>query len=187
MSLLAIRCLHLDAVWWLVSPQNPLKPKKGMAPLKARLATARAVASHPRLVATDIETDLGTVYTAETLIALRSLFPKLQFIWLMGADNLSQIDQWEAWEQIFHTVPIAVFARPSYSVKALSAKAAHRFQRFRLRERQASRLGYGRLPSWVFLHTRLHPASASLIRAAAEHKAGKHKKGREARFRGRIT
>ncbi len=163
----AIRHLNLDGVWWLVSPQNPLKPQDGMASLARRLAEARRVAKHPKLMVTDLETRLGTVYTADTLRRLTRMFPHVRFVWLMGADNLIQISRWERWHEIFRSVPVAVFARPSYCLRALASMAAHRFDRFRVAERRAGRLVGRNPPRWVFLHTRLHPASATHIRAAA--------------------
>jgi nicotinate-nucleotide adenylyltransferase len=167
LSMEAIRHLRLDGVWWLVSPQNPLKTSDGMAPLAERMAAARRVAHHPKLLVTDLETRLGTVYTADTLRRLTRMFPHVRFVWLMGADNLRQISRWERWHGIFETVPIAVFARPSYCLEALASVAAHRFDRFRIMERRAAHLADLNPPRWVFLHTRLHPASASSIRAAA--------------------
>jgi nicotinate-nucleotide adenylyltransferase len=163
----AIRHLKLDGVWWLVSPQNPLKSEAGMAPLAERLAGARRLARHPKLLVGDLETRLGTVYTADTLRRLTRIFPHARFVWLMGADNLIQISRWERWHEIFKAVPVAVFARPSYCLKALASVAAHRFDRFRIPERRAGRLAGRNPPRWVFLHTRLHPASATRIRAAA--------------------
>jgi len=165
-SLLAIRRLRLDQVWWLVSPQNPLKPKSGMAPFEERLASARRAARHPKLVVTDIEARLGTVYTANTLVRLRQMFLRTRFVWLMGADNLRQIDRWERWQDIFRTVPIAVFARPSYDLRANASPAARRFASSRIPEKRAMRLADLPPPSWLFLHTQLHPASATEIRAA---------------------
>lgn len=163
---LALRHLGLDEVWFLVSPGNPLKEAKGMAPLAKRLASAAAQAHHPRLRAVAIEQALGTRYTADTLAALIRRFPRTSFVWLMGADNLIQLPRWERWSSIFNTVPIAVFARPSYSTNALAGKAAHRFSPARRRSlRQATRLASRKPPAWVFLHTRLHPASATSIRA----------------------
>jgi nicotinate-nucleotide adenylyltransferase len=163
---LALKRLALDEVWFLVSPGNPLKQAKGMAPLRERLASAAAQARHPRLRAVTIERELGTRYTADTLAALVRRFPKTCFVWLMGADNLIQLPHWERWSSIFHAVPIAVFARPSYSTNALAGKAAHRFSPARRRSlHQATRLASRKPPAWVFLHTRLHPASATSIRA----------------------
>src|SRR5690348_9734061 len=137
-SLAAIHRLGLDQVWWLVSPQNPLKATDGMAPFAERLAAARAfvkaACGDSRIKVTDLETRLGTTYTAETLDLIVQRFPHHHFVWLMGADNLAQISHWKDWQQIFHRLPIAVFARPTYSLSALAAKAARRFAPYRLRE-----------------------------------------------------
>lgn len=161
----ALRRLGLDEVWWLVSPQNPLKSADEMAPLEVRYSAAVAQVRHPAMRVTDIETELATTYTAETLIKLCQVFPRISFVWLMGADNLEQISQWKDWTKIFHTVPVAVLARPTYSIRALASVAAGRFARHRLPERSARRLPGSAPPRWVFLHLRLHTASASAIRA----------------------
>jgi len=170
-SLIALRRLALDEVWWLVSPQNPLKPTRGMAPLARRLAGARAAAAHPRIRVSAIEADLGTRYTADTLERLGRRFPNASFVWLMGADNLVQIPRWERWTSIFRTTTIAILDRNSYSFRALAGKAARRFADRRVPERQASVLADMRPPAWIFLHTRLHPASATVIRDRAERTA----------------
>lgn len=164
-SLAALGRLNLDQVWWLVSPQNPLKPVAGMAPFATRIAEARRVAHHPRIVVTDLEDGLGTRYTADTLRRLTQTFPRTRFVWLMGADNLSQIAQWAEWQEIFHTVSVAVFARPTYCFGALAGRAARRFARRRLTASAAGLLTRNAPPAWVFLFTRLNPISASAIRA----------------------
>ncbi len=157
--------LGLGRVWWLVSPQNPLKSSAEMAPLDRRLAAARAVADDPRILVTGLETRLGSAYTADTLVALTRLLPRVRFVWLMGADNLIQVHQWQDWQEIFNTLPVAVFDRPSYSLRALSSKAAQAFARYRLHERSTRRLAEVRPPAWVFIHCRLNPQSATAIRA----------------------
>jgi nicotinate-nucleotide adenylyltransferase len=164
-SLAALGRLGLDEVWWMVSPQNPLKPTAGMAPFDRRLAGACAVARHPRIRVTDIESQLGTRFTADSLVKLGRAFPRTRFVWLMGADNLTQIARWERWQQIFHAVAIAVFNRPTYCFKALSGVAARRFARRRLTATAAGSLARQRPPAWVFLFTRLNPISATAIRA----------------------
>jgi ribosome silencing factor RsfS/YbeB/iojap len=99
------------------------------------------------------------------LIALRRRFPRLRFVWLMGGDNLIQIPRWERWSEIFKTVPIAVFDRPSYSLKALSGRAARRFARERVSLSAARRLAEMKPPAWVFFHTALDTRSATRIRS----------------------
>jgi nicotinate-nucleotide adenylyltransferase len=137
-----------------------------MAPLAERMATARAVARDPRIRVTDIETRLGTRFTADTLEKLTRRYPGHGFVWLMGADNLLQIHKWRDWQRIFHLLPVAVLARPSYSLKALSAPAAQRFLRSRWPERLGRRLVQAEPPAWLLIHGPLNPVSATAIRAA---------------------
>ncbi|MDY0884307.1 nicotinate-nucleotide adenylyltransferase [Dongia soli] len=166
-SLAALAYFGLDEVWWLVAPQNPLKSTDGMAPLATRIASAQAKAAHPRIRVTDIEIRLGTRFTADTLAKLVDLYRDCRFLWLMGADNLVQIDHWKNWQQIFHLLPIAVFDRPTYTYRALAAKAARRFAKFRLRESASLELIETSAPAWMFMHHRLNPISATAIRAEA--------------------
>lgn len=164
LSLEALRRLGLDEVWWLVAPQNPLKPAADMASAASRLAGARGLVRHPRIRVLDLETRLGTRFTIDTLRALKSRFRRTTFVWLMGADNLSQIRHWRGWPAIFGTVPIAVFARPTYCRPALAALPAHRFARRRLPATAARRLADLKPPAWIFLWSMLDPHSATQIR-----------------------
>jgi nicotinate-nucleotide adenylyltransferase len=167
LSLLALRYLALDEVWWLVSPQNPLKPVDGMAPFAARLEHARRLAAgHKRIVVSDLEDRLGgSSYTADILQTLCRRFPRLRFVWLMGADNLVQLRRWQRWTEIFRTVAIAVFDRPSYSLKALAGLSARRFARERVPISAARRLAEMKPPAWVFFHTPLDARSATQVRS----------------------
>jgi nicotinate-nucleotide adenylyltransferase len=164
-SLLALRYLDLDEVWWLVSPQNPLKPARGMAPFAERLAGAAAIAKgHPRVKVSAIEAALRTNFTADTIAALGRRFSRTRFVWLMGGDNLAQLPRWQRWVELAERVPIAVFDRPQTSPKALAGKAAQRFARARVPEAAARRLAEMEPPAWVFFHSRLDPRSATNIR-----------------------
>jgi nicotinate-nucleotide adenylyltransferase len=163
-SRVALKRLRLDEIWWLVSPQNPLKPAAGMAPLQDRLAAARDLTRSRRIRATDVERHLGTRYTVDTVAALQRRYPEVRFVWLVGADNLMELPHWHRWQDLFGRVPIAVFARRPYSLWALSGPAAQRFARFRMREAAAGALASRNPPAWVFLHCRMHPASATAIR-----------------------
>lgn len=164
-SLLALQRLRLDAVWWLVSPQNPLKSESGMAAFEDRFAAAKQVARHPRIQVSDLERKLGTRYTVDTLRALSQRRRQDRFVWIIGADNLAQMPKWRRWTDIFELVPVAVLARPTYSPRSLSGAAAHRFGRNRLPDRMAGLLADQKPPAWVFLHTPLHKASATQIRS----------------------
>jgi len=163
-SLIALKRLALDQVWWLVSPQNPLKPQTDMAALSERIARARQVARHPRIRVTGLESALGTRYTVDTLRALKSRAPGAAFVWLMGADNLEQISAWRAWPTIFHLVPIAVFDRPRCAYRALAGKAAQRFAGRRIAAAAAPTLAARTPPAWIFFRQRLADISATEIR-----------------------
>lgn len=130
-SLFAIEALALEEVWWLVSPGNPLKPTAGMAPLAARIGSARREASRSRIRVTGIERELGTRYTVDTLRALLSRYPRRRFVWLMGADNLAQFHRWKNWRAIAKLMPIAVIARPGYDAAAFASPAMAWLRRVR--------------------------------------------------------
>ena len=135
-----------------------------MAPFARRLAYARTLARHSALQVSDLEEKLNTRHTADTLKALKVRFPETDFVWIMGADNLAQISQWKNWHEIFAQTPIAVFGRPSYSLKALSGTAARTYRRYRLHPRQARLLPGHAPPAWIFFEDRPHPASATRLR-----------------------
>ena len=127
----ALRALGLDYVWWLVSPQNPLKSENVIVRLEQRLTTALKMAQHPRVIVTDIENEFGTIHTTDTLKALLQRFPAAHFIWLMGSDNLVQIPRWRDWRTIFAMVPVAVVSRPGTALKARNGTAAQTFKNAR--------------------------------------------------------
>jgi nicotinate-nucleotide adenylyltransferase len=164
MSLAALERLGLDEVWWLVSPQNPLKPKAGMAPLKARLASARQQARHPRIRPTTIEAELGTQRTVDTLKALKRRFPQVRFLWLMGSDNLAQFHRWADWRTISALVPIVVMARPGYVGASQTAPAMGWLRRHRHRFPAGWR--NWQLPGLGLVNYGLDPQSATALRAA---------------------
>lgn len=123
----AIKRLGLNYVWFLVAPQNPLKPVAGMMPLCHRLATAQALAGgDPRLVVSDFERTIGSRYTIDTIKALNARFPLVHFVWLMGSDNLEQFHRWRRWKEIAARLPIAVILRPGSTLAPLRAKAVKR-------------------------------------------------------------
>ncbi|AHC73790.1 nicotinate (nicotinamide) nucleotide adenylyltransferase [Candidatus Endolissoclinum faulkneri L5] len=161
----AMKRLGVKEVWWLVSLQNPLKSRTDMAPFSARLECARKMALHPRIKIKDIESHLGTYYTADTLAALRLLCPNMSFVWIMGADNLVIFHRWERWLHIFHMVVIAVFDRPTYSLCSLASQTAKRFAKVRILNSNLQILARKKPPAWAFLHTSQCEESSTRIRA----------------------
>lgn len=163
----ALKRFGLDRVWWLVSPGNPLK-EKGPAPLSQRLIRARSVMQHPRVEITDIETRLGTRYTAQTLAGLRRLYPKVRFVWLMGADNMAQFHLWQDWRGIIESVPIGVLARPGQRISARMSRAAGLYAPYRIPGRFGHALARATAPAWCFVNVPMNAASSSAIRARGD-------------------
>lgn len=161
----ALRRFRLDEVWWLVSPGNPLK-RNGPADIARRVAAAREVIPRRRTVVTDIEAQLGTRYTADTLAAMRKLYPGVRFTWLMGADNLVQFHKWEDWTWIMEHFPIGVLARPGSQARAGLSPAARRYRRWRLKRHEAPMLPRMRAPAWILLTGAMSDQSSTRIREA---------------------
>ena len=159
----ALRKLGLDCVWWLVSPQNPLKATS--SPLSARLDSARSVATGSDMIVTDIETQLGTSYTIDTLKALKKRFRGARFVWLMGADNLAGFEHWRGWEEIARIVPICVVSRPKAGPKTRLGRLARRFPSARLPVHAAMRVPFAKPPVWVHLPARWNALSSTALRA----------------------
>jgi nicotinate-nucleotide adenylyltransferase len=164
---LARRRLRLDQVWLLVSPGNPLKSATGMAPFEQRVAGARRLVDGRRILASGIEAALDTRFTVDTLHALRRHFPRARFVWIMGADILTQLPHWRRWAEIAQHMPFVVLPRPTYNHRALAGQAAHRLRAGRRPAREAALLP-GSAPGWTFLTGRQTAISATALRQAAK-------------------
>jgi len=160
----ALKRLRLDRVWWLVSPQNPLKSRAGIAPFADRMAAARALAGDPRIIVTDFEYRAGTRYAVDTVRLLQWRWPEVRFVWLAGADILSDLHRWRSWLALTRAVPMAFFDRPSFQYRALASRAAVRLRAWRVDESDAAVLASLPLPAWSLIHGVLNPLSATALR-----------------------
>jgi nicotinate-nucleotide adenylyltransferase len=168
----ALTRLGLDRVIWLVSPQNPLKSGHATADLVARMESARSQAVGPGMIVSDLEARLGSRYTLDLIRILRSRYPAVRFVWLMGADNLASFHRWRGWDQIMRLVPVCVVARPGWGLQGRLAPAARRFAWARRPASEARRLAGATPPAWIYLPAPLNFASSSEIRTRAKGKAG---------------
>jgi nicotinate-nucleotide adenylyltransferase len=144
----ALKRLGLDKVWWLVSPQNPLKAES------SRLASAREQARAPQMEVTDLERRLGCRYTYQTLRALKQLYPGVSFFLVMGADNLAGFRRWRNWREVAQAVPVVIVSRPGTSPRQRLSAPKH----------------------WTFLNARHHRHSSTAIRAARRRPVAKPKR-----------
>ena len=160
----AKRRLKLDKVIWLVSPQNPLKPTHETAELRARMASARGYAKGRGMVVSDAESRIGSQYTIDTVRALKARYPRVKFVWIMGADSLASFHRWRGWTQLMRETPVAVVSRPWIALRARASPAARRFARFRKPSAQAALLADMAPPAWVFLRGPFNFQSSTALR-----------------------
>lgn len=163
---MALDRLGLDRVWWLVTPGNPLKDARQLAPLTERMAAAARIARRPRAVVTDIEARLGTRYTVDLVDRLTAMAPDVRFVLIIGADNWANFHRWGGWRKIASKVAIAVIDRPGATFKALASPAARVFAKSRLPNDKARLLKTRRPPAWVFLPGEKVWLSSTMLRAA---------------------
>ncbi len=161
---IALRTLGLDQLWWMVTPGNPLKSRRQLAPLAERVALSEAIFPHPRLRVTAFEQTLGSTYTAQVLAAVKARNPAVDFVWIMGADNLVSFHRWQNWQKIALTFPIAVIDRPGSTLSFLSSRMARTFDHARIDERDAALLARMPAPAWTFIHGPRSSLSSTQIR-----------------------
>ncbi len=163
---MAVQHLNLDALWWLVSPQNPLKPDAEMAAFSTRFSSALTEAGSckhaKKMRVSNLEIGFNVTQTATTLHYIKKHAAKARFIWLMGADNLASFHTWHRPRQIAKTMAIAVIDRPAATAKAL-ASAGGRIAGRRVKPR---RLAARKFPKgqWCFIQGRLNKQSSSALR-----------------------
>lgn len=161
---IALRSLGLDQLWWMVTPGNPLKSNRYLAPLAERIALSEEIAADPRIRVTAFEKTLGSNYTAQVLQRIRARNKRVRFIWIMGADNLRDFHRWQNWQQIARTFPIAVVDRPGATLSFLSSVMAKTFDYARIDEHDALTLGNAKAPAWTFIHGPRSILSSTAIR-----------------------
>jgi nicotinate-nucleotide adenylyltransferase len=164
-SLLALKRLQLDRIWWLVTPGNPLKDTRNLQPLEQRIAAARKLADHPRIDISGLEAVINTRYTYDTLSYLVQRCPGVHFVWVMGADNMRSFYRWQNWRGIANLMPMAVVDRMGSSLYAINGRAGLALARFRLPEHAATTLARREPPAWIYLHGLKSPLSSTALRA----------------------
>lgn len=163
-SLLALKRLGLDRVWWLVTPGNPLKENSRLPSLQARIRAAQRLAASPMIDVTGLEAELGTRFTYDTVKRLRQRLPGVAFVLIVGADNLAQLHRWERWRELMRRVPLAIVDRPNFELSSLASPAAVTFGKFRIAESKARMLPRLTAPAWVFLRGLKSELSSTALR-----------------------
>lgn len=165
---IALRRLALDQLWWMVTPGNPLKSTRELAPLAERLQLSERIAKNPKVKVTAFEAAHHVRYTADTLALVKARNPGVDFVWIMGADSLRDFHRWQRWREIVMTFPIAVIDRPGATLSFLSSVVAKTFDYARVDEGDAPRLARMKAPAWTFIHGPRSSLSSSAIRKLAK-------------------
>ena len=164
-SLIALRRLGLSAVWWIVTPGNPLKENLGLPPMRKRMEAAQRIANHPAITITGFEADISTRFTYDTIRYLVERHPKTKFVWIMGADNLAGFHRWQRWKELLDLTPVVVIDRPRSTLRGANSRAAHYLAAKRVAEHEAALLPYWRPPAFMFLHGPRSDLSSTELRA----------------------
>lgn len=161
----AMKYLQLDAIWWLVSPGNPLKKNNALPSLETRMENCRAMVSHPRILVTDIEKDLRTLRTFDTVTALQEKFPRTDFVWLAGTDIANEFHRWYRWRDLTRIIPFAFIGRPTKSglVRENAFRQSSYLRHATLLHGARPDLEAGKI-FWIFGEP-LNPLSSTLLRA----------------------
>jgi len=160
----ALEKLELDQVWWLVTPGNPLKQARDLAPIEKRIEGAKEITENNAIHVLDIERPLGLVYTVDILNYLKKAQPDIHFIWLMGADCFAQLPRWKSWDEIIHLVPVAVFSRPGFTEAALAGEAAQKYNKFRHPDDDFETLAVTQPPCWGYIAIEEQDVSSTRLR-----------------------
>ena len=154
---------QLDEIWWLVTPQNPLKISKP-ATYKERMTNCKKITKNVPIVIKEIEKKINSKYTYQTLDYLLNHYKNIKFFWLMGADNLINFNEWQKWKQIFKEISIVIFRRHGYNTKALKSMAFRKFSNYQIIPSKLHIYQFNKLPSWTWINNKEIRISSTEIR-----------------------
>ena len=172
-SLEAKKILKLNEIWWLVTPQNPLKISKP-ATYEERIKNCYIMTKGHPIKITEIENKINSKYSYESLNFILNHYKNLKFFWLMGADNLINFHQWQKWRNIFNDISIVVFKRRGYNNKALNSLSIKTFSQFQVIANPINQSLFNQLPSWTWIYNKEINISSTEIRKQREILRGSH-------------
>ena len=162
-SLEAKKLLKLNEIWWLLTPQNPLKISKP-ATYPERIKNCREITKDQPIKITEIEKKINSTYSYQSINYIQNHYKNIKFFWLMGADNLIDFHQWQNWKTIFKDISIVVFKRHGYNNKALNSLALKKFLQYQVNVNPVDIINFKSLPSWAWVHNAEIKISSTEIR-----------------------
>ena len=162
-SLEAKKILQLNEIWWLVTPQNPLKISEP-ATYSERVNNCKKISKNLPINVKEIEKKISSKFTYQTLNYILNHYSNIKFYWLMGADNLINFHKWQKWRRIFNEIPIVVFKRHGYNIKALKSIASKTFENKKYIHYKEKLHKNIELPCWYWINNKEIRISSSEIR-----------------------
>ena len=162
-SLEAKKILNLNEIWWLVTPQNPLKIAKP-ATYKERIKNCRNITRGLPIKISEIEKKINSTYTYQSLNYIQNHYKNIKFFWLMGSDNLINFHKWQKWQNIFNEISIVIFKRHGYNSLALKSITSKKFTTSKIRSLILNKKNFKKLPSWTWVNNKEIKISSSEIR-----------------------
>ena len=172
-SLEAKKILKLDEVWWLVTPQNPLKIEKP-ATYQDRIKNCKNITKGKPIKISELENKIDSKFTYQTLNYIKNHYSNIKFFWLMGADNLINFHNWQNWREIFDDISVVVFKRHGYNSKALKSITTKTYLQYRVLENPINKADFSKLPSWLWVANKEIKISSSEIREQRKIFRGSH-------------
>ena len=169
----AKKILKLDEIWWLVTPQNPLKISIP-ATYSERVKNCKNITRNFPIKIKEIEKKIEADYSFKTISFILNHYNNIKFFWLMGADNLINFHNWQEWKKIFNNMSIVIFKRHGYNTQALKSIAARHFKNSKKIKSNISFLDFDELPSWAIFENKEIKISSSEIRNQREKLRGKN-------------
>ena len=162
-SLEAKKILKLNEIWWLVTPQNPLKISKP-ATYNERLLNCLSITRGHPIKVSEIEKKISAKCTYDSLNYIINHYTNINFFWIMGADNLINFHKWHNWRTIFKNISIVVFKRHGYNNKALNSITSKTFSKYQIFTNPINKYHFIHNPSWTWINNREIKISSSEIR-----------------------
>jgi len=162
-SMEAKKILSLDEIWWLVTPQNPLKISKP-ATYQERFKNCKKITKGTPIKIKEIEKKIDSQFTYQTLNYILKHYSGIKFFWLMGADNLINFHKWQNWRKIFSEISIVIFKRHGYNNNALKSITYKKFLTSKIKDKSLNKIHFQKLPSWYLVNNKEVKISSSEIR-----------------------
>ena len=165
-SEVALRMFKLGKIYWVYAKQNPLK-KVGPYSFGDRFQESKKLVKTPNIKLSSIEIRNNFHYSFQLIKFLKRRNSHINFIWVMGEDNIIHFHLWKNWRWIANNVKIAVIARGNNRSLLNSSTFALKYRAFRLKSWQSTQLQHFKAPMWCVVDSKKIDLSSTDMRLNA--------------------